>query len=751
MSRLLIGVFFTFLLHHSSAQVIRGVISDKDSQLPITGVLVKASTLSTISGPLGEFELLVDTLPQNVTVQALGYQTKTITITSERHYYVALESSEIALQEILLTSTPLGGNLEETAASIAILSPPSLLQADNLSIATAINQLPGVLMQQGTLSTNRLTIRGIGSRSPFGTARIRAYLEDIPLTNGNGETTIEDIDLAAIGRVEVIKGPNSSSYGAGLGGAITLLPSYPHSHERSAQSGFQYGSFGTMRWFNRFELGHEHGGLSLIHSKLTSDGYRENNRYERESLLMLGTHRWSPRTKLSFIANFTYLKAFIPSSIGYTAFQNDPKLAALNWATAKGYEEYDDQKLGVNFVHYLNSETHLSASIFVNHRKNYEPRPVPLHILSEGTSGAGYRITAQKHLAKWNLSVGSEAYIDSLRERVITNQYDSLAGRFVPGDLRTHRRVTRSYVNAFAEASYLITPYLRLVTGLNVNQTAYRLSERQGSNPNGRFPYQPIISPRLGLSYNRTSAHFFLNASHGFSPPTWEETLIPASGIRNPDIAPEQGWNFELGTRGQSGKLTYETTGYWLEITDQLVSRRDENDLVVVINAGKTRNIGFEQSLRYSFIEGRVHTLSAFANGSLQHFRFRQFIDGDQDYTGNALTGVPQQQASAGLLYTSENGPFANLTFRYTGKMPLNDSNAEYNRAFSLLNAKVGYAQKWKYWGVEIYAGAQNLLNTKYAGMVAVNARSIGGAEPRFYYPGLPINYFIGLSLKFVL
>ena len=43
---------------------------------------------------------------------------------------------------------------------------------------------------------------------------------------------------------------------------------------------------------------------------------------------------------------------------------------------------------------------------------------------------------------------------------------------------------------------------------------------------------------------------------------------------------------------------------------------------------------------------------------------------------------------------------------------------------------------------------AVNLLNVKYASGVVINAKGFGGREPRYYYPGLPRNYFISLNLS---
>ena len=35
--------------------------------------------------------------------------------------------------------------------------------------------------------------------------------------------------------------------------------------------------------------------------------------------------------------------------------------------------------------------------------------------------------------------------------------------------------------------------------------------------------------------------------------------------------------------------------------------------------------------------------------------------------------------------------------------------------------------------------------------MLLINASSFGGAPPRYFYPGLPRNYYSGLSIKYLL
>mgnify|MGYP001828449237 CR=1 FL=1 len=60
-----------------------------------------------------------------------------------------------------------------------------------VDIVSSMNQISGVYVLSGALNTNRITIRGIGARTPFGTDKIRLYYNEIPVTNGNGFSTIE--------------------------------------------------------------------------------------------------------------------------------------------------------------------------------------------------------------------------------------------------------------------------------------------------------------------------------------------------------------------------------------------------------------------------------------------------------------------------------------------------------------------------------------------------------------------------------
>jgi len=256
-----------------------------------------------------------------------------------------VKKDTIALSEITLKGSPIKNLLQNTASSVSVITTADINKSDGIILTPVLNKIPGVTMQQGTLNTNRITIRGIGARSQYGTNKIKAYFDGIPLSSGEGETTIDDIDLASIEKIEIIKGPNSISFGSGLGGVIQLFSRETPLLESFGKSTVTFGSFGLLQ--QRLSAGYSDSKTNVFTSftDLQSDGFRANSSYNRKSFNLHGKQKMGPKGSLSFLGTFTRLKAFIPSSINETDFKNNPEKAAnskLFEAFLHDYELFGD-------------------------------------------------------------------------------------------------------------------------------------------------------------------------------------------------------------------------------------------------------------------------------------------------------------------------------------------------------------------------------------------------------------------------
>ena len=116
--------------------------------------------------------------------------------------------SVVGLEEVVLEAQRAGVSPLGVVPSEVVTEQALALQ-NPIDFAGALNQVPGVYFLSGALNTNRITIRGVGARTGFGTNKLRMYYNDIPVTDGSGFSTLEAFDLEDLGSIRVVKGPKS--------------------------------------------------------------------------------------------------------------------------------------------------------------------------------------------------------------------------------------------------------------------------------------------------------------------------------------------------------------------------------------------------------------------------------------------------------------------------------------------------------------------------------------------------------------
>lgn len=739
----------------------KGKVIDSNNNLPLSDVQItlENSLQKTNSSKDGLFTVTSLGL---YFFKKKGYVTKLVNLKNAEYQIIQLELKPFELNEIIITTDHIPKKIKKATAAISIISSKDIANYNNTDFAPILNRAPGIFMQSGALNTNRITIRGIGARNLFGTSKIRAYFRDIPLTNGSGETTIEDFELASIANIEIIKGAASSIYGAGLGGVIHLKPQNAFLNNSTIDGEFQIGSFGLSKSTINMNLGNFKHSFRAVYSDTHSDGYRENNTYNRQTFTFNSNHFLSQKDELSFLASFVNLKAFIPSSINANAFLNNPQSAAFTWQQAQGFEDSKRGVLGVTWNHTYTNNLKQITSVFGSFREGYEPRP--FNILEESTQAFGVRsrfLGTTNFLGKTvNFTFGGELFRDTYRFSTFQNLYEDFpeGTGSVQGNELSNFKEDRNYYNLFFETNLELSDKTTLSTGLNVNKTWYNLDDLfpiTTSNPDqsGTFNFKNIISPKIGVS------HVFLDnftlyssISHGFSPISLNETLLPDGQI-NTNLKPESGWNLEIGSRGifLDDKLNYSLSIYQLNIKNLLVSRRTALDEFIGINAGKTQHNGLEVAINYKWLEKENLTLSMFTNYTHNNFLFKEFIDDTDDFSGNDLTGVPSAVFNAGLDVSSLFGFYGNINFQYVGSMPITDSNSLFSDSYQLTNLKIGYQRKLvKNLKLNIFLGINNIFDEVYASQILINASSFGGSLPRYFYPGNPVNYYSGIHLNYI-
>ena len=649
------------------------------------------------------------------------------------------------IEEVTITAFRTPYNLFNIPAPINAITPLQLQIGNSLTTVEALNEVPGVLMQNGTLNTNRLTIRGIGSRTPYATNKIKAYFGEIPLTSGDGETTLEDLENSAIQKVEIVKGPSSSLFGAGLAGVVLF---YPRTVTQNfIQNQTTVASYGTIKDILSAGITDKKLNVYALGAILKSDGYRENNETNRSNILINSIYTFTPKTSLQVLLKGTKMKAYIPSSLDLPTFQETPEKAAANWQNIEGYEEYTNGQFGISLNITTDNNHKISAATFGSFRDADELRP--FNRLMENSNYIGWRAYVQKTINDSHNKFIISSGIEFFRERYNWSTFSNSA----TADLLSDNMEKRQYENLFIQMESSFSDKYFISAGVNGNLTRFYYTDEftENGDQSGNQAYQPIISPRLGANVVlNKKISVFGNVSHGFSTPTFEETLLPAGEI-NADIKPETGWNTEIGFRSQIfDRVQFSASYYRIYIKNLLVARRTGEDSYVGVNAGKSLHPGFETEIRWNVTDPlKFPSLMLTGNATIANYHFSDFTDQEVDYSGNDLPGTSKTTVFALANFNPGKNFSFNLWYRYTGKMAVNDANTDYSDAFGITNLEAKYFGKINRFKFELKTGIQNIFDIKYASMLAVNAPSVAGKPPRYYYPGNPRNYFVSVLIGF--
>lgn len=655
----------------------------------------------------------------------------------------------IRLDEVAVSVLPFKQSYMQSAGAVFTLNPSDLSQHLLVNTTALMNLVPGVYMASGTHSTNRLIIRGIGSRTPYNTNRIRAYLDDIPLTSGDGVSTLEDQDRLAIGRIEVLKGPASSLYGSGLGGVVRLQSPYPLEDGLSAGLSAEVGSFGTTLYGGTLSCKNEKVALNLGISHSSSEGYRDNSTYRRNNGFM-NMKLFGQKNTLSLTLSMVDLFARIPSSLNEEDYVKEPWKAGGSWGEVKGYEEYFRMLGGLSLESRPDKNTLNKLVVFSTYADPYESRP--FNILDDRSINLGFRELFQYELKSWKLNLGMEYF----HEWVDWKIYDTNEG--ARGALMTHQDEIRKYMNAFAMVQWRPHEKVFIDGGLNLNLLYYGLEtlfRQDSSDQSGHYRYKPVLSPRIGGSYNILESHYlYASVGHGFSAPSLEETLLP-EGTVNTRLRPETGWNFDMGARGilLDGKIHYDATFYTIILNDLLVTERIAEDIFTGANAGKALNMGFELWGEYTVVKPTKaipFELKAAISYTLSRNRFTNFVDEGINYSGFDLPGIPSSILNT-ILTTGWQPLEIKLHYHYSGRQWMDDLNSIEYAGHQLLHLQASweFCKKEERFSLKLAGGIRNIFNASYSSMILVNAPSFGGSAPRYYYPGNPRQFHLGISLQF--
>jgi len=469
------------------------------------------------------------------------------------------------LERVVVTASRRSERLKDVVVETELLTRPALERTGAADLASALQQAGGLQIDGGTPAGVGVSLRGFDSR------RVLVLIDGQPLVGRlAGHLDLSRIPLASVERIEVVRGPQSTLYGAdALGGVVNIITRRPRLAARDASLSVNGGSHGRLDAAASVGVGNERAALRVeAGRRLTSlapgIGSTQDTYARRWDAALSGS--WKPSTR---------------TSLDLATFAVDE---TQRYRTGQLYQFADNTQLGAR----IGAEQRGGISRFTQ-------------ILS---------LSAYDHLAR--AATASEPVSDSgARDRQSLAQlqlgYTTVLGFGVVDagvDLRSER-IRADRVLGLTRSAESVEPFIQTTSSV------FGLTVSPGVRASWHETWGTFLAPRLAVMA-RPSEMVTVRAAlgTGYRPPDFKELYLSfvntAAGYAvegNPELEPERSHSASVGVHAESGHWHARITLFGNRFRNFITT--GEQDAAGVfryenIERGTTRGVESELALLWS-------------------------------------------------------------------------------------------------------------------------------------------------------
>ncbi len=631
--------------------------------------------------------------------------------------------------------------------------------SDSLGLA------PGVFIQDRFGSEEaRISIRGSALSRTYHSFGIKVMQDGIPINYADGFFDMQTVDPNASRYLEVLRGPNATTYGAStLGGAINFVAPTGYSNAGSVGR-VELGSFG----FNKFFASTASVGKTnpknghvwdyyMAASQTKQDGFRDHAQMENQKILGNWGVKVDTNIESRFYVAAVRSKTQLPGYLIKAELESNPSMAASNVSTVSGastvagiypYRVDANRRRDVDAQRLANKTTVRDGNTiyeFAAYAMNYSLWHPIDSIIEQNAKTQGGHIKVTRLMDQRELSV---AYLPSVGSTKGTSKPTNNQG--VATGVATSNYDQQSKNDSFfLEDKYKVTPRTTLTTAVQYDKANRKVSDIVPASVANNYNYTfSQWSPRVGVTHDLTaSSQVFASISRNFEAP-----IFGLAGTWTTANNAQTGTTFEIGTRGDlrqdNHQFGWDATYYRANLRNEFLSVCSSAACTtsVTSNIPKSLHQGIELGLSHLY-DKTVDTRIAFL--------YSDFHFVDNAVTGNnSLPGFPPLIVRGEVLYRwgaeigGKPSTYLGPKFEWVPrKAPMDNANTVYNDAYALLGFKAGQAidKQWSW-----FLDARNLTNKKYASTtnIAANYTTVPG-DGRRYYPGDGRSAYLGIEVNF--
>ena len=751
---------------------ITGRVVDPTNRQPIAGatVLVIGTTRGATADDNGRFEV-VAVGGDRVQVSAVGYQPQTVSIkVGTRTLTVELESSNTDLNEVIVSGYAQPKTIQRTAGAVGLVTSRDIARTNGIHLQNFLNLIPGVKVEMRTVAAgNRIVIRGYGNQTNFNGVGYKAYLNDIPLTDADGTTFLDDVDFTTLSRVEVLKGPGSSAYGNALGGVVNFFTERAPIGKTSLSQQVLAGSYGLFRTNTSLKTGSDNTSLNINYGHQKYDGFRLHGRSQKDFLTITSDTYLSQKRSMSVFVGYTNSYDLLSGQVDTLNLYAHPDTAEVPYIANNASIKTESVRVGVSHNYQFTDHFSNRTTLFVGGQVIDQPFAAGVNKISKVKFGGRTVFTFNNEASAWRptVSIGAEF----LKNFNFAKGYGLSNG--ILGALRSDLEIQAMQYSVFAQAGLQLLPKLTLSAGAGLNYVEYGITDMRAAtttplyvNASGYKAFTPVLSPRVALAYQVTDGvSVYASAGQGYSAPGTNQVVIAQTGVVNYNLRPELGTSYEIGSKGSllNRALTYEIAYFSMAVTDKLIPQNfpataTQPAYTLTTNAGRVQHNGLEVAVQYALrpVAGAVSLLRPFVSYIYSNFYYQDYKSDNNEnartvnYTGNKESGIAPNLLNAGFDLDIRSGFYLDATLMYVDKMPITLANDHYAPAYTLVNGKAGYRSALgNHFNLDVYVGSDNMLGNTYSSLVFLNLPNPPNNRPLFFNPAPKITFYSGAVLKY--
>jgi iron complex outermembrane receptor protein len=694
---------------------------------------------------------------------------------SAQYHATAPDSAEIKtinLNEIVVKSSRENSvMIKNLPASISLMKSKTIEDNGMSSLKDLVGFVPNFFMPDyGSRLTSPVYIRGIGSR--INSPSIGLYVDNVPYF----EKSAFDFEFNDLDRIEVLRGPQGTSYGRNtMGGLIKVYTKDP-SEKRDTKITLSGGNYGYFR----SDISHSQPinsktGISASAFYGRTGGYFDNifldspvDEDDYYGARVKLVHEATDRTKLMFSSGYEHSKQG-----GYPYAQINLKtkeVSPINYDFYSSYErdilsnafvvDHSTQKLMIQSVtshQYLKDDQNIDqdftdkALLYVNQNTNqnslsqeFTLKNKPGQKISWIVGAFGFLQYLQDNVT---VTYSTDAPTSSLKKKdgelSVKNYDNSIKGAAIFGEARVNKLFNVEGLTLTAglrldyEAAvqdYLYNTYVPVPEG-GMNQNTIDDSQ-------GKVDYSEVL-PKIALAYNiNPNVSTYLSLTKGYKTGGFNTTF---ERPEDRSFKPEYSTTGELGVKTiffDKALLTNVSVFYIDWVDQQIYQQVPSGKGSMLKNAGHSESAGVEVEI----IAKPARNFSIYTSYGLTEAKFLDYQRLDTlNYKGNYVPYAPANTLMAGADYTFHikkgflNRIVVFANYQGQGKIYWNEENSASQDYYGILNGKISFVAK----RARIDLWAKNITDTKY------HSFFFGSLGKSFVQMGKPLHFGANLTINF--